>query len=281
MSEWMRHNLSNWNYKKSEEFCQQFQHVFYMRKGAIGPFQSSDGRLAPSKEEISEELRKTFILGQNLNGRSFDEDRYVEVTRRFRNHDPQINADHDEKIFHEEFSMYELECAIKDVPQADAFDNDGIHASIKIKMKLRLLKLFNSCWHESAWPLHSSQVIFIRKPGKSNYASSSSYGAKTLSRYFGKLFERMIHRSLHTFFTSCKIVEKEQQGFREKRCTVRFLYRSQLELEKIQRNKKPAVLLNIDLEKTFDSVWTDSLSGVRTSEHPNINKISQCLSDFC
>ena len=31
----------------------------------------------------------------------------------------------------------------------------------------------------------------------------------------------------------------------------------QLELEDIQRNKKPAVLLNIDLEKAFDSVWID------------------------
>ena len=43
----------------------------------------------------------------------------------------------------------------------------------------------------------------------------------------------------------------------EKRSTVRSLYRMQLELEDIQRNKKPAVLLNIDLEKAFDSVWVD------------------------
>ena len=33
----------------------------------------------------------------------------------------------------------------------------------------------------------------------------------------------------------------------------------QLELEGIQRNKKPAVLLNIDLEEALDSVWKDGL----------------------
>ena len=33
----------------------------------------------------------------------------------------------------------------------------------------------------------------------------------------------------------------------------------QLELEDVQRNKKPAALLNIDLEKAFDSVWIDGL----------------------
>ena len=69
----------------------------------------------------------------------------------------------------------------------------------------------------------------------------------------------MINTRLRTFFTSCKIIEEEQEGFREKRSTVRSLYRMQLELEDIQRNKKPAVLLNIDLEKAFDSIWIDGL----------------------
>ena len=79
-----------------------------MRECAIGPVQSSDGRLATSKEEISEELRKTLFLVQHLKGRSFDEHHYVEVTRWARNQDPQINAEHDEKLFHEEFSVYEI-----------------------------------------------------------------------------------------------------------------------------------------------------------------------------
>ena len=69
----------------------------------------------------------------------------------------------------------------------------------------------------------------------------------------------MINRRLRTFFTSGEIIEGEEEGFREKRSTVRSLYRKQLELEDIQRNKKPAVLLNIDLEKAFDSVWIDGL----------------------
>ena len=170
-----------------------------MRECAIGPLQSSDGRLATSKEEISEELRKTFFLGQHLKGRSFDENHYVEVTRRVRNQDPQINAEHEEELFREDFSMYELEFAIKDIPQSDAFNHDGIHASMLkhfgIRMKLRLLKLSNSCWHESTWPWNSSRVIFIKKAVKLSYAFSSSYRPITLSSQVGKLFERMINRN--------------------------------------------------------------------------------------
>ena len=67
----------------------------------------------------------------------------------------------------------------------------------------------------------------------------------------------MINRRLRTFFTSRKIIEEEQESFREKISTVRSLHRMQLELEDFQRNKKPAVSLNIDLEKAFVSVWID------------------------
>ena len=128
-----------------------------------------------------------------------------------------------------------------------------------IRMKLRLLKLFNSCLHESNWPSNSSRAIFIKKPGKSNYASSSSYRPLTLSKNVGKNFEKMINTRLRTFFTSCEINVEEQEGFREKRSTVWSLYRMHIEFEDIQRNKKPAVLLNMDLEKAFDSVWIDGL----------------------
>ena len=145
----MRETLTGLSYRKGKDFRQTFRHVFQMRECALAPLQSSDGRLATSKDEISEDLRKTFFLGQHLKGRSFDGDHYVEVTRRVRIQDPQINAEHDKELFHEDFSMYELEYAIKDIPQSDAFDIDGIHAFMLkhfgIRMKLRPLKLFNSC----------------------------------------------------------------------------------------------------------------------------------------
>ena len=68
-SEWMQETLTGLSYRKGKDFWQKFRHVFQMRECAIGPLQYSDGRLATSKEEISEELRKTFFLGQHLKGR--------------------------------------------------------------------------------------------------------------------------------------------------------------------------------------------------------------------
>ena len=99
-SEWIRETLTNLRYRTSKVFRQQFGHVFQMRECAIGLLQSSDGQLATSKEQIAEELRKTFFLGQHLKRRSLDEDHYVEVTRKVRNQDAQINAELYEEHFH-------------------------------------------------------------------------------------------------------------------------------------------------------------------------------------
>ena len=84
----------------------------------------------------------------------------------------------------------------------------------------------------------------------------------------------MINRRLRTFFTSCKIIEKERDGFREKTSTVRFWRGMQLELEVLQRNEKPAVLHIIDLEKAFNNVWIDCL----LYKFQNIGKTGNLLS---
>ena len=77
-----------------------------------------------------------------------------------------------------------------------------------------------------------------------------------METYVGKV---LTNKKLRTFFTSCKTITEEKKTFREKRSTVRSVYREQLELENFQRNKKPAVLLKVDLEKDFDSAWIDGL----------------------
>ena len=220
----MRESSTNLIYMKGKDFRQHFRHVFQIRDSALCPLQSSDEQLAAAKEEISEELRKTLFLGQHLKGISFDANHYFEVTRRVQSQDSQIIVEHDE-LFHEDFLMCELECALKDVPQWEAFDIDGIHTSMLkpfgIRMKLRPLKRFSSCWHESTRAWNSSRLIFETKPSKSNYALGSSYRRLTLSIHVGKSLESMINRRLRTFFTSCKIFKEEQEGFREKRSTLR------------------------------------------------------------
>ena len=126
-------------------------------------------------------------------------------------------------------------------------------------MKTLLLFLFNTCWITSIWPWNISKITLIKKPGKNSYEQCSSYRPLSISSHVEKLFERMISARLKLYFETHNILDEEQEGFRTHRSTTRSLYRMHLVLEEAKRSKKPTALLNIDLEKAFDSIWVQGL----------------------
>ena len=69
----------------------------------------------------------------------------------------------------------------------------------------------------------------------------------------------MISARLKLYFETHNIFDEEQEGFRTHRSTTRSLYRMHLVLEEAKRSKMPTALLNIDLEKAFDSIWVQGL----------------------
>ena len=52
---------------------------------------------------------------------------------------------------------------------------------------------------------------------------------------------------------------ENHEGFKSKRNIARSLYRLHFVLENAKRSRLPTVLLYIELEKAFDSVWVDCL----------------------
>ena len=71
----------------------------------------------------------------------------------------------------------------------------------------------------------------------------------------------------------------EQEVFRAKRNTTRSLYRLHLILENAKRSRLPTALLNIDIEKAFDSVWVDGLL-FKLLEHNISGKMYQIIKSF-
>ena len=67
------------------------------------------------------------------------------------------------------------------------------------------------------------------------------------------------------------LIDQEQECFLPKKCTTHSLYRLKIEYEILTRDKKNAALINLDLEKAFDSVrhnglllklWTAGIRGL-------------------
>ena len=68
----------------------------------------------------------------------------------------------------------------------------------------------------------------------------------------------MIEHRLRRHVDRYNFLEEHQEGFRSRRGTVRSLYRLHLEAEKF-KNSQSSARVNIDMEKAFDSVWTNRL----------------------
>ena len=71
--------------------------------------------------------------------------------------------------------------------------------------------------------------------------------------------ERIITKRLTLHCKRNILLQQQQEGFRDNHSTTRSLYQLHLEMESLKRLKKPSALLNVDLEKAFDSVWIDVL----------------------
>ena len=71
--------------------------------------------------------------------------------------------------------------------------------------------------------------------------------------------ERILATGIKSHLVVNGLLGDEQEGFRSKRNTTRSLYRLHFMLENAKRSRLPTSLLNIDLEKAFDSVWVDGL----------------------
>ena len=251
-STWIRNQLEQLGHKKRKEFWKYHKRIFKDKFENIGIVRNKNGEILCDPKSISQEFRKTFFEGRHLEGKDF--------------HDWQPSVDYTiPELRHEldrDFSIVELSDALRKC-RSSSFDNDMIHVTMLKKlganMKNLLLFLFNTCWITSTWPWNISRITLIKKPGKKSYEQCSSYRPLSISSHVGKLFERMISARLRLYFETHNILDEEQEGFRTHRSTIRSLYRMHLVLEEAKRSKNPTALLNIDLEKAFDSIWVQGL----------------------
>ena len=86
-----------------------------------------------------------------------------------------------------------------------------------------------------------------------------SYRPISLTSCIVKVLERIINTRLKWFLESEKLFVSEQAGFREHHCTEdQTTYLAQ-EIEDGFQHKKQTLIVWFDLQKAFDTVWTDGL----------------------
>ena len=101
-------------------------------------------------------------------------------------------------------------------------------------------------------------MIPIHKKGKAK-TEASSYRPISLTSCIVKVLERIINTRLKWLMESENLLASGQASFREHHCTEdQTTYLAQ-EIEDGFQHKKQTLTVWIDLQKTFDTVWTDGL----------------------
>ena len=109
------------------------------------------------------------------------------------------------------------------------------------------------------WVWKSSEVIFLKKPGKDTYSKPGSYRPISITSYVGKLLERILGNRIESFLSVKKLQDPYQEGFSKGKNSIRYLNRLNLSIHADKIQKLTSLCLFIDFEKAFDSVWIKGL----------------------
>ena len=121
--------------------------------------------------------------------------------------------------------------------------------------------IFNLSWTHRSMPAAWKEALvkFLRKHGKTDYYSPSSYRPISLTSTLCKIMERIILTRLEAFVEQNGLLDVEQEGFRRFYCTTYAKLKLVQDIKEGFNKGEATAACFIDLEKSYDSVWRDGL----------------------
>ena len=169
-----------------------------------------------------------------------------------------------ERTFEEDFTLSELNRAMKKLKARKSPGQDKIHnemlVHLGIKGKLAVLSFINFTWNERKFPKawRNAVVSPILKKGKPQ-EEMSSYRPISVTSCLGKLAERMVNSRLYWWLETTETLNKNQAGFRAGHRTTDQLFRmSQRIIDGFQK-KQHTTAVFVDLKQAYDRVWRKGL----------------------
>ena len=117
------------------------------------------------------------------------------------------------------------------------------------------------------------KVIPVYKKGSAE--ELNNYRPISLLPSLSKIFERLLHKRMLSFFNCNNVLVPTQYGFRHKRCTIHPILDLITSCHDNIQNKDISALLFLDIQKAFDSVSHSIL--LRKLEHYGIRGIANSL----
>ena len=161
-----------------------------------------------------------------------------------------------------EFSIHELNCAVRQLKNKKAPGKDGISNEMIRRLggvaKQKLLDIYNHYWNTGTFPTSWKEAIIIPilKKGKDR-PSKTSYRPISLLSCLGKTMERMVNRRLQHHLEENGLLSPLQSVCRKNRSTEDQVTLLTQDIENGFQQKMKT--LAVDLTKAFGKVWKKGL----------------------
>ena len=210
-------------------------------------------------------LEQVFFEGTHLKQNNFDENFFKEINSECQTIKDNLNAFDGRENFNADIMFQEVEAAIQKMKAGKSPGPDSFYPELfqnaGENSKKAVLYIFNISWLEGQLPStwKSANVEFLRKQGKSDYYSPSSYRPFSLTNVLGKLMRRIFLARLEAYTEGNRLLDEEQQGFCRFPCTTYAVLKLVQAVREGFNKKDSTFACFIDLEKAYDSVWREGL----------------------
>ena len=269
-NQWIRNRSASLNVKDSTLFWKKYKKVFGLKQDNYIGNLVERNKLVTADSEKEKLMFETFFTGRHLKSQEVDKEHNRDMLSEYSS----IMEEKDKMANEREaISSTDLDCEITEQEIRDCInrqqvedkstDFNNIHPLVLKNLGPAAISslhlLFNWALDNEKWIWDLSYVTFIRKQYKSTYCKPGSYRPLSISSYMGKLLERILDTRLRNYFQSKGEIDDDQEGFRQGRSTVRYLFRMLGSLTEIKRQKLACIILFIDFEKAYDSVHLPTL----------------------
>jgi len=142
--------------------------------------------------------------------------------------------------------------------------------NISIKGKILLLELYNNVWSSGIIPSlwKNASITPIPKKEQDKH-KSSGYRPISVVCNLNKTLEKIIFNRLNWYVQRFNLLSPNQHGFRKSHSTSDCHVKIETEILESYANKQTMILISLDLQKAYDTVWRHRVFNILRKWHIN------------
>ena len=201
---------------------------------------------------IANEFNTTFAnMASMLNQEAYAD----KPLREYKQFNDFLPAPSKSSIFLEDTSEEEVETVIRGLESGKSSDIPILLVKASSNIISRpVANLYNKCMQNGVFPsvFKTSRITPIHKKGSTE--DLGNYRPVSTIPIFGKIFEKLLYKRLHSFFSANDVISDSQFGFRQNHSTGHAIHHSVNTISEALKKKKHVLGIFIDLSKAFDTI---------------------------